>query len=197
MKCEMENLISSLAKHIFNNLILLICSPLLLRVVLAQNKDFGVQVVTQYLSLIPGGIGVKVRQAALPVLLKEFSVRSIVNFGTIFSKKNAVVKDNVYVGINCIIGSVSIGNDTIIGDYVLLLSGGRQHGFTRKDIPIRMQQGIFDKITIADNVWIGSGAIIMASVGSGSIIAAGSVVIDEVDEFSIVAGNPAKFIRKR
>lgn len=193
----MDNLISLLTKYIFNTLILLLCSPLLLRVVLAQNKDSGVQVVTQYLSLIPGGIGVKVRQVVLPIILERFSESSIVNFGTIFSKKSAVVKGNVYIGVDCIIGNVFIGNDTIIGDHVLLLSGGKQHGFTRKDIPIRMQQGIFDKIIIADNVWIGSGAIIMASVGSGSIVAAGSVVIDEVDEFSIVAGNPAKFVRKR
>ena len=54
-------------------------------------------------------------------------------------------------------------------------------------------------IMICDDVWIGARAIIMGgcTIGKGSIIAAGSVITHDVEEYSIVGGNPAKLIRKR
>lgn len=55
------------------------------------------------------------------------------------------------------------------------------------------------KIIIKDDVWIGMGSIIMSgiTIGQGSIIAAGSVVTKDVEPYSIVGGNPAKFIKYR
>lgn len=54
-------------------------------------------------------------------------------------------------------------------------------------------------ILIEDDVWIGSGATIMSGVrvGKGAVIAAGSLVTKNVEPYSIVAGIPAKFIKKR
>ena len=54
-------------------------------------------------------------------------------------------------------------------------------------------------IIIENDVWIGEGSIIMGGVhiGSGSVIGAGSIVTKNVEPYSIVAGNPAKQIRKR
>lgn len=54
-------------------------------------------------------------------------------------------------------------------------------------------------IIVADDVWIGYGAIIMSgiTIGQGAIIAAGAVVTKNVPPYSIVGGNPAKVIRKR
>lgn len=54
-------------------------------------------------------------------------------------------------------------------------------------------------ISVGNDVWIGHGAIILSGVtiGTGAIVGAGSVVTKNVEEFSIVAGNPAKFIRYR
>jgi acetyltransferase-like isoleucine patch superfamily enzyme len=53
--------------------------------------------------------------------------------------------------------------------------------------------------SIGHNVWIGHGAIIKAgvSIGNGAIIASGAVVTKDVLPYSIVGGNPAKFIRYR
>jgi acetyltransferase-like isoleucine patch superfamily enzyme len=52
-------------------------------------------------------------------------------------------------------------------------------------------------VTIEDNVWIGSHAIIMpgVTVGAGSVVAAGSVVMNPVPQNALVAGNPARQIR--
>ncbi|MEC2159781.1 CatB-related O-acetyltransferase [Virgibacillus halodenitrificans] len=55
------------------------------------------------------------------------------------------------------------------------------------------------KIKIEEDVWIGSNSTILSgiTIGRGSIIGAGSVVTKDIPRYSIVAGNPAKVIRKR
>lgn len=55
-------------------------------------------------------------------------------------------------------------------------------------------------LCIEDDVWIGADSIILQSVsriGKGSIVASGSVVRSDIEDHSIVAGVPAKLIRKR
>ena len=54
-------------------------------------------------------------------------------------------------------------------------------------------------IVIGNDVWIGHGALILSGVriGDGAVIGAGSVVNKNVEDYAIVAGNPAKFIRYR
>jgi maltose O-acetyltransferase len=53
-------------------------------------------------------------------------------------------------------------------------------------------------IRIGDDVWIGGGAIILPgiSIGDGSVVGAGSVVTHDVAPGSVVAGNPARVIRR-
>ena len=53
-------------------------------------------------------------------------------------------------------------------------------------------------VVIEDKVWIGMGAIVLEGVriGEGSVVGAGSVVTKNVPRYSLVAGNPAKVIRK-
>ncbi len=54
-------------------------------------------------------------------------------------------------------------------------------------------------IKIGNDVWIGHGVIVLAGVevGNGAILAAGSVITKNVEPYSIMAGNPARPIRKR
>jgi acetyltransferase-like isoleucine patch superfamily enzyme len=53
------------------------------------------------------------------------------------------------------------------------------------------------KVKIGDFVWIGFNAIILkgVTIGDGAIVAAGSVVTNDVAAFTLVAGNPARFIK--
>jgi virginiamycin A acetyltransferase len=62
---------------------------------------------------------------------------------------------------------------------------------------VQKQGGTFEKVVIGEDTWIGNGALVMANVGKKCIIGAGSVVTKDVDDFSVVAGNPARIIRKR
>lgn len=54
-------------------------------------------------------------------------------------------------------------------------------------------------VIIGNDVWIGRNAIILSGVkiGDGAIIGAGSIVTKNVDDYEIVAGNPAKHIKYR
>lgn len=54
-------------------------------------------------------------------------------------------------------------------------------------------------IFIGHDVWIGHGALILSGVkiGNGAVIGAGSVVTRNVDDYAVVAGNPAKFVKFR
>lgn len=54
-------------------------------------------------------------------------------------------------------------------------------------------------VTIGHDVWIGHGAILLAgrSIGTGAVVAGGAVVTKDVPDYTIVAGNPARIIRRR
>ena len=53
-------------------------------------------------------------------------------------------------------------------------------------------------ITIEDNVWVGSGAIVLpgVTIGADSVVAAGAIVTQDVPPRVVVAGNPARVIKK-
>lgn len=117
--------------------------------------------------------------------------------------KNTFFKENIYISTNVNItasnnSKIYIGNYVMIAHNVMIIGGN--HAYERVDIPIMLQgDGKQGDIIIEDDVWIGAGSIILTGVtiNKGSIIAAGSVVTKSVPEYSIVAGNPAKIIKKR
>jgi acetyltransferase-like isoleucine patch superfamily enzyme len=77
------------------------------------------------------------------------------------------------------------------------LSGSKYHNFSRTDIPMTQQGGKLRRIRIGNDVWIGTNATIMEDIGNGCIVGAGSVVTKKIEPFHIVAGNPAKVLKKR
>ncbi len=55
------------------------------------------------------------------------------------------------------------------------------------------------KVVIGHDVWIGHGAIVLAgrSIGTGAVVAGGAVVTKDIPAYTIVAGNPARPVRRR
>ena len=93
-------------------------------------------------------------------------------------------------------GSIEIGDNVLIGPKTIIW--GRDHGIKKSQL-INEQQHIKEPIKIGSDVWIGGNVTILkgVSIGNGAVIGAGSVVIKDVEPYSIVVGNPAKFIKFR
>lgn len=109
---------------------------------------------------------------------------------------NIHVGDNFYAGFNCTIldmAEVRIGDNCMIGPNVGIYTAG--HSIEPKN---RNKSGYAIPIHIGNDVWIGGSCVILAgiTIGDNSIVAAGSVVTKDIPANTIVAGNPAKIIRK-
>ena len=105
------------------------------------------------------------------------------------------IKDNVRIGKNVIIdmtGGILIDSDVLISEGVIIYT--HDHGLDPHATVIAR------KLIIGHDVWIGAKSIILPNVneiGHHSIIGCGSIVTKSVPSGVIVAGNPAKLIRKR
>jgi acetyltransferase-like isoleucine patch superfamily enzyme len=152
---------------------------------------------SQLISLIPGFAGDYLRAEFYRLALPRVGADVQICFGTLLSSRQATIADRVYIGSQCVIGNADIGADVLLGSNVHLLSGQAQHGITDVERPIRLQPGHFQRISVGEDTWIGNGAIVMANVGRKCVIGAGSVVVSDIPELSIAAGNPARVVRSR
>jgi acetyltransferase-like isoleucine patch superfamily enzyme len=151
----------------------------------------------QALALVPGVVGQYLRAAFLRRVLAHCAPSATIEFGTIFSKVGARIDEHVYVGPMCHIGLAHLEREVLLGAGVHVPSGSETHGIDDIDVPIREQPGRRQMITIGAGSWIGSGAIVMADVGPNSVVGAGSVVTRPLPGATIAAGVPAKVIRSR
>jgi acetyltransferase-like isoleucine patch superfamily enzyme len=155
------------------------------------------QACSQAVSLWPGVPGDFLRRAFYRMTLAGITEDCSIHFGTIFATPAVWIGRGVYIGANCNIAHCRIGDDTLLGSNVTILSGNRQHHFDRLDVPIRRQGGTHRTLSIGRDAWIGNGAIVLDDVGDQAIVAAGAVVTRPVAERSIVGGNPARVIGSR
>lgn len=95
----------------------------------------------------------------------------------------------------------SIGQNVFIQENYHKYERTSTYHFNQNIYKGKLEEDIYSKgkIVIEEDVWIGSNSVILSGIkiGRGSIIGAGSVVTKDVEEYSIMGGNPAKLLKKR
>lgn len=126
--------------------------------------------------------------------------------------ENCAFADKTHLGFRTTLGTNNyFGGKVILGKYCQI---GRDVAFHPTNHPIThlttyINRQLFEGelksfkteyiIKVGNDVWVGHGVIILAGVeiGDGAILAAGAIVTKNVEPYTIVAGNPAKPLRKR
>lgn len=164
---------------------------------LCRASDMLFRTVSELLSLIPYVFGVVVRAEFYRFALARCGKNVVIEFGAVFIYRDVAIGDNVIIGRYNIVHHCDFGNYALTGEHSVFLSGSRQHNIDCTDIPMALQRGRKKRIAIGDDCWIGAHAVVMEGVGRGAIVGPGAVVTKPVADFTIVAGNPARPIRRR
>jgi len=145
--------------------------------------------------------------------VKHKILRGIVRMGspnglrvTCLRKTGVSIGEDVYIGSNFTLASLlgfeknlTIGDRVSIGPNVIIIltsDPNNSNLMKMKDThPFICVRG---RIHIKNDVWLGAGSIIMPNVtiGEYSIIGAGSVVLKDVPSYTVVAGVPARVVKK-
>lgn len=156
-------------------------------------------------SQIPGKIGSAIRYLFYRLTLKhlgrpfKMGIRGRVQTpGSVTIGDRVEINDGLWIAGNAREDAfLSIGNDVLIGPFVVFHTGNHEFGST--DIPINRQGHKFAPIIVEDDVWIAARVTVLAGVtlGKGTVVAAGAVVTRSTEPYAIVAGVPARAIGKR
>lgn len=92
---------------------------------------------------------------------------------------------------------VVIGNDVTIAPNVYITD--HNHSYADIERPIGSQYPTHDPVHIGDGTWIAAGATVLpgADIGRHVVVGAGAVVRGKVEDNAVVAGNPARVVRRR
>jgi maltose O-acetyltransferase len=130
------------------------------------------------------------------ILNMPIGPQSIIWAGNRFNDvENFSAGKNVIIGpgnVFLIRGGIRIGSNVNISGFSFFIS--QSH-----DVNDPMGHTALAEIIIKDNAWIATNSTILpgVTVGLGAVVSAGSVVTKNVADFSVVAGNPAREIKKR
>jgi acetyltransferase-like isoleucine patch superfamily enzyme len=110
---------------------------------------------------------------------------------------DVIIGDHTRIGLhNTIIGPVEIGSHVNLAQGITVTA--LNHNFSDANKQIDEQGVSTSPVTIEDDVWIGANAVILpgVTIGEHCVVAAGAVVTKDVPPHSLVAGVPAKVIKK-
>lgn len=141
----------------------------------------------------------KARLDLIPSKKFQIGYRTIIEDYTIINNGMG----DIIIGDRCgitsrvkLVGPVKLGNLVTIGSGAQIT--GLTHNFEDPDIPIKDQGVMPNETVVEDDVWIGGNSVIIQGlhIGTHCIIASGSVVTKDVPSYSVVAGNPARVIKR-
>ncbi|QPK05350.1 acyltransferase [Vibrio kanaloae] len=126
--------------------------------------------------------------------------KTVIMNGSFFHHENINFGQHCYVGPGAEwfgLGQIEIGAGTVIGPKSVIWTA--DHNYNSNYLVPYDKSVIKGKVTIGEGCWLGYGVLITpgVSIGDGVVIAMGSVVTKNVEDYSIVGGNPAKLIGRR
>lgn len=118
-------------------------------------------------------------------------------FSKFFVPKNIYIGNHVFINQQCLFAAdekIIIGNNVKIGFRCMFVTSNYE---TQYRCIRKKRLKYFEPIHIKNNVWIGSGAIILpgVTIGQGSVVGAGAVVTKNVADHTLVGGVPAVYIK--
>jgi len=129
---------------------------------------------------------------------KHYGIKSKIDFITsyIVNKKLISIGDYVFIGPHVYISAnLEIENYVMMGPKVTIIGGNHLFGqIGKRNRFLSATPESRGKIVIKEDAWIGCNVTILPDVviGSGAIIAAGSIVNKNIPPYCLAAGNPAK-----
>ena len=150
---------------------------------------------------LPGLLGMILRWGVYRLLFKKLTSFPAVYSGVYITHTYGIEAGKSFsVNTGALIdgrGGVKIGSHVMVGPYAVIVSS--THSFKNLEKPMSTLNHEMAPVIIGDDVWIGAHAVIKGGVriGTGVIVSAGAVVTNNVDDFQIVGGTPAKVIGDR
>lgn len=138
----------------------------------------------------------------MQIIRKKLRQQKVFTGGSFYIEyiENIAFGDYVYIGPDAYWsakGGIEIGRNVIFGPKTKIWT--YNHNYKSVETFPYGNDDILKQVIIKDDVWIGLAAIIMpgVTVNEGAIVAAGSVVVEDVPPCAVVAGNPAKVVSRR
>lgn len=110
------------------------------------------------------------------------------------------IANGVYIGR---FTQINAWSEVVIEPYVLIADrvyiSDAEHHFDNRNVPIRLQGDYFKAaVRLCSGCWIGIGAVILpgVTVGRNAVVAANAVVRQDVPDYTVVGGVPARVIRR-
>ena len=147
-------------------------------------------------SRIPFFLGEYTRYFYYKCTLLKMGRKVTFKYGSFCQYRSAAIGNHVHIGYFNALGEIEIGDNVLIGGFVNMLSGRRQHALQRQEAARQDQAFGREKVHIGSDVWIGSNCVIAADIEERCVIGAGSVLVRKALAGTVYAGNPAKALRK-
>ena len=149
------------------------------------------------IAIVPGEYGNILRWGFYKLTLKRVGRKFRIQWMSYIVYPDVIIGDNVTIEEKCVISKAKIGNDVIFAAGVSTMSGKNHHYVDDLSKSFYESGGESKVITIGNNQWIGTHAVIMADLAPGTVVAAGAIVTKTFPPNSIIGGVPARLIRAR
>lgn len=148
---------------------------------------------SEAIALVPGPLGLLLRRHVYRATLARCGRDVSIGFGTVLTYPDAELGDGVYIGRFCAIALATIGDGTMLGDQVRVISGrhGMEPGRKMREQPLTVE-----RVAIGRDAWLATGVTVLADVGAEAVVAAGAVVTRPVAAGAMVGGVPARVLRE-